>query len=584
MTFKYPERRLVAVVAADVVGYTRMMEMQEQDTHQRLKRLRSDVLEPEVAARHGRIIRNTGDGFLAIFDSALNATRCCLEMQRRITHATASEATDRRIVFRFGINIADAIIEKDDIYGGGVNIAARLQSYAEPGGIIVSAAVAEQISGRPDFFVIDIGDLHLKNLKQTVRAFKVCAGGNGTVAVALASSSSRPSIAVLPFRKNQVDQDEAYFADGIIEAIVHALAGLKELFVISRSSTLGYGGAIDVRAIGRELGVRYVLYGGVRRARGRVRITTELSDAETGAIVRPDQYDGKLEDLFELQDEISTRVVATIAPHVREHELRRALRKHPDNMTAYDLVLQALDVLYRFDYESFSRARGLLQQAIADDPGYAPAYSHVSYWHMLRIGQGWSADAAADTAEAARAAWAAIELDRNDALALAIYGHLQSFLLKDYSAAMEFLDRALAAGPNCADAWAYGSATCGYLGDGPTAVARAEHGLRLSPLSPDINWHEHMLSQAHYICGHYEEAVAWGRKSFGHNNSQTSNLRTLIASLVAVGDVEEARRIARRLLELQPNFRIETFKARTPLRGETRDTFVERLRLAGLPD
>ena len=423
--------------------------------------------------------------------------------------------------------------------------------------MIVSGAVAEQIAGRPGITTIDLGDFHLKNLKQAVRAFKVRTDDvpADAHATTLIADNSRPSIAVLPFRKSPVDPHDTYFADGIVEAIIHALAGLKELFVIARSSTLGYGGEIDARAIGRELGVRYVLYGAVRRAGGRVRITTELSDAETGAIVRSDQYNGTLESLFELQDEISARIVATIAPHVRENELRRALRKHPDNMTAYDLVLQALDVLYRFDYKSFSRARGLLQQAIADDPSYAAAYSHVSYWHMLRIGQGWSTDVTADTSEAAHAAAAAIELDRNDAQALSIYGHLQSFLLKDYAAAVDFLDRALSAGPNCADAWSYSSATCGYLGDGPTAVARAEQlGLRLSPLSPAINWHEHVLSQAHYICGNYAQAVAWGRKSASHNGLQTSNLRTLIASLVASGDIDDARRTARRLLELQAEF------------------------------
>jgi adenylate cyclase len=582
-----PQRKLVAILAADVVGYSRLMEEDEQETYGRLVHLRDSTVDPLISAHRGQVIKNTGDGFLAVFDSGSDALQCGLAIQRAVTAAGTAEPEHRAISFRMGVNVADVILDGSEIYGDGVNVAARLQTYAEPGGVVVSGAVAEQIATLPGVRVADLGELHLRNLLRPVRAFALHAVEARTHPLGdpPVGAEGRPSIVVLPFRQSPLDPDDAYFADGIVDNIIHALAGLKDLFVISRGSTLGYGGAkIDVRAIGRELGVRYVLYGSVQRVAGHLRIATELSDAETGAIVLSEKYDGELSELFALQDRIAAQVVITIAPHVRERERLRAMRKHPKNLTAYDLVLQALVPLYQMDYESFARARGLLQQAMAHDPGYAPAYSYAAYWHMFRIGQGWSPDERADVAEAERTAAAAIERDPDDALALAIYGHVQSFLKKDYDTAVEYLDRAIAAGPSCALAWTMSSATCGYLGQGATAVLRAEHGLRLSPLDSHVFFHEHILSQAHYINGNYDEAIAWARKAAQHNGRLTSNLRILAAGLVAVGKAEEAAVVARQLLAVEPRFGLRAFAARTPLRGPVRDTFVERLRAAGLPD
>jgi adenylate cyclase len=582
-----PQRRLVAVLAADVVGYGRLTELHEESTHAWLMRLRSDVLDPGIAAYRGHLIKNTGDGFLAMFDSAHDATQCALAMQRSVTAMTAEQSPEARVNFRMAVNVADAIIEKDDIYGDGVNVAARLQAYAEPGGIVVSGAVAEQIGSGFGLGAIDLGDLHLRNLARPVRVFalRVQTAPLRLVGDALAGSEPRPSIAVLPFRKHQTDPEENYFADGIVDVIINALASLKELFVISRGSTLGYSGAtIDARVIGRELGVRYVLYGSVRRSRGRIRIGTELSDTETGTIVRSDQYDGDLAELFEVQDRIATNVVKTIAPNVRERELTRAMRKHPQNMTAYDLVLQALDFLYRMDDVSFARARGLLQQAITHDPGYAPAYSYTAYWYILRVGEIGSTDPVADAEAGAQHAAAAIERDPNDALALAIYGHVQSFLLKRYDRAVSYLDRALEAGPSSAMAWSMSSATCGFIGDGPTAVKRAEQGVRLSPLDAVTFWHEGLLAQAHYVNGDYEQAVNWAYSAIGRNGSIRFIYRTLITTLVALGRSQEASAAARRLMQLQPEFRISVYAKNCAFQGAVLKDWLARLRSAGLPD
>jgi TolB-like protein len=545
------------------------------------------VILPTVDRHGGRVIDTAGDGVLAEFPSVLNAAECAIDIQTIMTARNEPQPESRRMRFRIGINLGDVIHDANRIYGDGVNVAARLQTYAEPGGVVVSGAVAEQIVSLPGVHAVNLGELHLRNISRPVRAFALRMGDVRVTALgdAPVAAGGRPSIVVLPFRKNQSDPDDAYFADGIVDNIIYALAGLKELFVISRGSTLGYGGAtIDVRAIGRELGVRYVMYGSVQRSAGHLRIATELSDAETGTIVLSERYDSDLSGLFKVQDTISTQIVTAIAPHVRQRERLRAMRKHPKNLTAYDLVLQALGPLYEMDYESFSRARGLLQQAMAFDPGYAPAYSYAAYWHMFRIGQGWSPDERADITEAARIAAAAIERDPADALALAIYGHVHSFLMKDYDAAVEYLDRALAAGPSCALAWTMSSATCGYLGQGAIAVLRAEHGLRLSPLDSHVFFHEHILSQAHYINGNYDEAIAWARKAAQHNARLTSNLRVLASSLVAVGKTGDAMDVARQLLSIEPRFGLRAFAARTPLRDTVRDAFVDRLRAAGLPD
>ena len=581
------QRRLAAILVADMVGYSRLMEAHEEDTYTSHTRLRAEILDPGIAAYGGKIVKNTGDGFVAIFDSADGATRCALALQQALALETAQQPVERRITFRMAVNLADIIVEEDDVYGDGVNVAARLQAYAEPGGVIVSGSVAEQLRSDPGVGVIDLGDLPLRNRARPVRVFalRTPTPPSRLIGDALAGSEPRPSLAVLPFRMHPTDPDESYFADGVVEDIIHGLASLKELFVVSRGSALGYGGpTLDVRAIGAELGVRYILYGSVRRSGGRLRISTELSDAETGTVIRSDQYEGSLADLFELHGRIAVNVVRTIAPHVRERELVRAMRKQPQNMTAYDLVLQALDLIYRMDYESFSRARGLLQQAIAHDPGYAPAYAYTALWYIFRVGEIGSPDPDADAAAAATHAFAALERDGEDSLALAISGHVQSYLLKNYEKAISLLDAAIAAGPSSAMAWTMSSLTRGFVGDGLLAVQHAGQGVRLSPLDARLFWHEGGLAQAHYLQGNYEEALEWVRGAVGRNESVRYNLRTLIATLAALGKEEEARGAARQLLRVQPEFRLGRYARHCPFLRPMRDAWLARLRSAGLPE
>jgi class 3 adenylate cyclase/TolB-like protein len=581
------QRRLAAILVADIVGYSRLMEAHEEYTYQWQTLLRTEILEPVVAAHGGRMVKNTGDGFLATFDSARAATRCALELQQAVAARTVEQPIEQRINFRMAVNVADIIVEEDDVYGDGVNVAARLQTYAEAGSVVISGAVAEQVGSDLGLGVIDLGDLHLRNLARPVRVLSLRPPmpparlvGDGRM-----GAEPRPSIAVLPFRMHPIDPAERYFAEGMVDNIIHALAALKDLFVISQGTAGAYGGPrLDVRAIGGELGVRYVLYGSARRLDNRLRILTELSDTETGTVIRSDQHEGSVNDLFELQAQIVLDVVKTIAPHIHERELVRAMRKHPQNMSAYDLVLQALDHLYRIDYESFSRARGLLQQAIVHAPEYAPAHYYTAYWYVLRVGEIGSSDPASDAAAAVHHATAAIEYDPDDALALAIAGHVHAFFLRDYNTAISLLDRAITAGPSSSMAWSMSSATRGYVGDIDLAVRHAEQGVRLSPLDARLFWHEGVLGQACYLAGDYERALEWTRSSFERNASIRFNIRTLIATLVALGQVAEAAEMGRHLLRIQRDFRIGPYAPNCPFRSPVLETWLARLRQAGLPE
>ena len=579
------ERRVAVIVAADVVGYTRLMEADESGIHARLMHVRTTVVLPAMAQHHGRIIKNTGDGFLAMFDDAAGAMRAAMEIQRSIMTSEAKEEANRRIAFRMGINVADVIVEDHDVYGDGVNVAARLQTHAEPHGIVVSGLVADAVGGTLGMHSVDLGQMYLRNREQPVRvlSLRFTDAPNRPIGDAEPGSEGRPTIAVLPFRRLMVAED-SYFADGIVDNIIQSLAALRELFVIARGSTLGFGdGPIDARAIGISLGVRYLLYCSVQRSGGRIRIGTELSDAETGEVLRADHYDGLLGELFQFQDRIAEETVKAIAPHVHERELKRAHKKHPQNMTAYDLVLQALEPMYRLDYASFSRARGLLQRAMMVDPGYAPAYSYAAWWHSGRISQAWTNNIAMDATEAVRLAQAALDREPNDALALTVYGHQQSYVRKEFDLAIDSFDRALTSCPNLALAWTLKGLTLCFIGDGPSALRCAQQGHRLSPRHLNIGYAEHIVAQAYYINGDFEQAISWSRRSIAHSERDTSSLRTLISSLVAIGAQEEACSVARRHREIAPQFSIREWAARSSMTESFKKSRCERLRAAGLP-
>lgn len=578
-------RHLAAVLAVDVAGYTKLMEADEAAVHSELMFLMSDLVSPTISRHQGRIVKSTGDGFLASFDTAEDGITCAIELQERLSIRGERFPPQRRILFRMGLNYCDTIVEDFDIFGEGVNIAARLQSYAEPGDIVVEAATFElgrAVLAQQTTF--DLGDLYLKNISKPVKARGVRIGSLRGPAIPVRSpaSEAKPSIAVLPLRYEAPD---ALLADGVVAEIIHSLSALKQLFVISWTSILHYRGRVlDPKVVGGELGVGYVLTGSLTRRDGCLYVATELVEASTGRLLRSDRFEEQESGRFsELPARISLAAIRIVAPEVMEWELRRGMRKHPESRNAYDLVLQALHFLYRMDFESHSRARGLLQAAIALDPEYAGAYSYTAYWYIFRVGEGWTSDQDADAAEAARLAKAAIDRDSNDALALAIFGHVQAFLLRSFDAADVILNRAIDVGPSSAVAWSMSSLNRGYLGDGKGAVERAEQGIRLSPLDAHIFLHEGILAQAHYINGDLPAAIAWAQKAATRKSTAMFNLRILAASLAALGRRDEAAAAAREILKHQPGFRLGAYQARCPFRDVTLVTWLERLGMAGLP-
>ena len=531
---------------------------------------------------------------MAEFPSAVEALRCALRIQAASARRNAKLPQGEWLLFRIGVNSGEIMLQAGRTGGTAVNVAARLQSLAEPGGLCLSAAVYDQVHHVVPASYEPVGEQRLKNIRDPVMVYAIRAASCSSWAPAAAlvrpslpdtSGDYRASLAVLPFRTLQKDQADAYFAEGIIDDIIRALGGLQDLLVISRSSTAGFARMpLDVGRVGRELDVRYVLHGSVRRSGDLLRIAVELCAAQSGGVIWADRFDGRLADLFDLQDQIAMRVATAIAPQLRDQELGRALRKHPDSMTAYDLTLQAMSVSCRMDRSSIEKARDLLVQACALDSGYAPAHSQLASMHLWLFGQGWTDKEGEAVDAAAAAARHAIEQDRNDAVGLTIYGHVQSFLVKDFQAGHSYLERAIITGPSCASAWGYSSLTCGYLGDVETSVLRAERAVRLCPIGSDAFWYESFLSQAYYLADRFEDAVALASMSAAHVGTNVANLRCLAASLVASGRLDQARLVGRQITQLVPDFKLSGWMQRTPLSGKMRDVFAARLREAGLPD
>jgi TolB-like protein/class 3 adenylate cyclase len=581
-------RQVLTVLAADVVGYSRLTEIAEEETHARLRSLRVGLIDPCMVSHRGRIVKNTGDGFLAVFDSAVDAVHCAIELQREVFESERSEAPDRKIAFRMGLNVAHAIVEPEDVFGTGVNVAARLEQWAPAGGVVISADLLEQIGSRVEVPVDDLGLLRLKNMSRPVRAYSLLVPGVDRLAIPQRARVARrakiPSIAVLPFHAAG-GGDDGYFGDGIVEDIIVALQSIRGLLVIARTSTLSFRSTpVDTRKVGQQLGVRYVLSGSVQRAEKQLRIVVELADVEEGSVIWADRYDGDLADLFDFQVRIATRIVWSVAPHVREAELKRALRKRANSLNAYDLVMQAIDLMYRMNFSDFMQAGTLLQQAIAADESYATSYAYAALWHIHNVVQGWAAENGPDRAEALRLSAIAIERDPADGFALAVHAHTKSMLFREYEAAIRLFDRALDASPGNAMVWSLSSGAYSYMGDGRTGLERAEHGLRLSPVDTQLHFYLTFLSIAHYVNSTFDEAAIWARKCLSFNPRLCASLRMLIVSLAGMGKREEAREVGQVLLKMQPRFRISTYAGLCPFQLTARSDFLARLREAGLPE
>ena len=581
------ERRLAAILSADAKGYSRLMGEDEVGTVRTLIAYRA-VMREAIARHNGRVVDSPGDNLLAEFATVVDAVESAVEIQQSLQERNAELSEGRRLEFRIGVNFGDVMVEGDHIFGDAVNIAARLEGLADPGGICVSAAVHDPVASKLPLRWEPLGERTLKNIARRVHVYRarLGLGPSGVASATALRPIYRPSIAVLPFREVDVGTEHNYFAEGIVEDIVGALASLPDLFVISRNSTSRFGrDPVDIVSVGRDLAVRYVLTGSVRRAVERIRIRSELADTESQRVLWTDRIEGRVDDLFGLQDKLSEKVVTTIAPHIRQAEIHRALRQRPENMDAYDFMLRGLDLLYRLRRSEFERAREMFEQSISLDPGYATPYALIAIWCSIRVGQGWSVDTRADYTEANQFAEGALERDPFDARALALSGHVRALLFHDYEGALALFDRAIAASPNSAVAWIRSSPTYSYIGDAAEAKRRAQIGVRLSPLDPHLFYAHSALGFAAYTGSDFEEAIRWGRKAMAENPNYTANLRFLCASLAAAGRLAEAREVGRALLTVEPGFHVGPFCSTHAIKDPTRRAaFAEQLKLAGLPE
>jgi adenylate cyclase len=580
-------RRLVAVAFVDIVGYTILMSTDESRTHRRWMKVLDEIIRPKIPEYHGRIVKFTGDGLLAEFSSALDAVEWAQAVQRLAPSGQIESDGPPSIALRIAINLGDVIATDIDIFGDGVNVAARLQEHAEPGGVLISESVYDVVRGTVASVARDLGYIQLKNLEKAVRAYSLSVDAPKVQVPSHIYRESLPSIAVLPLQNLGGDPADDYFADGIVEDIILSLAGLKELFVISRASTMRYRGRPpDPVEVGRVLGARYIVFGSVRRSEHFVRVAIQACDARTQETVWGETIEVALGELFDLQDHIVRKVVAGIAPNVRTTELRNALRKRPESFTSYDYALRAMQIINSLDRSEFLRARDFLERAMAEDPHFAMPVAWAARWHSLFVGQGWSANPSEDSAKAAELAARAIELDGQNALALSTFGHLKSFLFHEYDGALIYLDRALLACPNHSLAWILSSATLSYTGETKEAISRAEYGLRLSPFDQSLFTYYMFLNLANYAHGDYEAAVKWGRMSASENRLYTANSRVLAAGLVGLGQLNEARDVAASMIQIEPNFRLSHYEhTRQPFRHlPIKERYMQHLRAVGLPE
>jgi adenylate cyclase len=577
-----PKRRTAATVFIDVVGYSRLMGSDEAGTHQRWMSMRKDVIEPRVASCGGEVIKSTGDGLLLEFENPVDAISFALGTQYHLAE-TSSGGSDS-LQLRMSANVGDIIVEQGDIYGDGVNIAARLQEFAGPGGIVISGAIHDQVKDRLRYQAAELGFLTLKNIERRIRAFKIAHHELRAPTISVAHAL-KPSVAVLPLRMLGLEAADAYLAQGIVHDIVASLAGIRELFVVSSTSTLGFTDpTIDPAVICSRLGVRYLVTGTLTRQGELLRMRVELIDADTRSMLWTNQYESSVAQLFDVQEKIATSIAYALLPHIHISELKHSERKAPQSLNAYDLVLQGMYRLYRLGPADMLAARTLFERALDHDPQYGAAYALMAKWYILHIGEGHSTDFEADSREALRLATRALEFEPSDPMALAIFGHINSFLFAAYDRAIDAFDRAIGGTPSSAIAWSLSASTYCYLGDGPRAVARASYGISLSPLDPYAYFYQSALTNAHYTNGTFDEAVYWGTKVMAAAPQFVANLRLLAASLVAAGSVDQAREVGAALLRVDPAFSVEKFCSWYPIKQpDRRALFGDRLIEAGLP-
>ena len=581
-------RRLVAILAIDMVGYSRHVGADEAGTIARQRAHRRDLIDPVLRSYGGRIVKTTGDGLLVEFGSVVDALDSAVRIQRAVLEAEAGLPAERRIQYRAGINLGDIVIDGDDILGDGVNIAARLEGMAEPGGISITASVFDQVIGKLDLAFDDLGQQQLKNIRKPVRVYRVrleAADDAGSGASGAAAAAAKPSIAVLPFQDMSAERDQEYFADGIAEDIITGLSKHNGFFVIARNSSFTYKGRpVDVKQVAAELGVRYVLEGSVRRGGSRVRITGQLIDAATGAHVWAERYDREIDDLFAVQDEITDSIVGVVVPELIGAEMQRARRQDPASMDAWDCVMRAGWHAWRLTAADGAQARTFAAQAIALDPGIARArvvHAMCDVWDVLF---GRSADPPRSLGDADAMARQAVDLDPRDAEAQTVLGMVALFLRR-FDESQRRLETALALNPNLAFAHMLGGGYYALAGESERARQTLQTALRLSPRDPANHWVFAFLGLAAFAAGDDEAAAEWARQAIHLYPAFPVAHRLLAASLSALGQADQAKAALAGLLAVAPGATIANTRAGVPWKQpEVMDRYLDALRRAGLPE
>ena len=586
------ERRLTAILAADVVGYSRLMGQDEAGTLERLKCLRTELVQPKITERKGRIVKLMGDGLLAEFPSVVEAVQCAVDVQRGMNARELDITDDRRIRLRIGINLGDIIVEGSDIYGDGVNVAARLEALADPGTICVSGTVFDHVKAKVDLDFVDLGELEVKNIEQPIQVYRI-APNNGMDAKQAADGlmgsanalklPEKPSIAVLPFDNMSGDPEQDYFADGIVEDIITELSRESDLFVIARNSSFAYKGqSPDIRQVARELGVRYVLEGSVRKAGKRVRLNAQLIDAKTGHHLWAERYDRTLEDVFAVQDELVNTIQNTLLQKVREIDIESVLNRAPKDMNAYDHALRAFGLLLRFTRNNNEDSIREARAALDLDPGYARAHMVLAWAYLYSIWSAWTDDAEGAIERGDEAAKKAIACDKNDFWGHAALGFVE--LCKHrHERALSALDRALALNPNSADVRTMRGMVLNFLGRPAEGLQEIETAIRHNPHHPD--WYLIAIGRSYYMLGRYEDSIPHLERLVAATPELAVGRLLLVVVYTASGRLDAARAEISAYLKINPAVTIAQVRTMVPFQNqEELERYLDYLRQAGLPE
>ncbi len=583
------ERRLAAIMAADVVGYSRLIRADEEGTIAALQVLRADLIDPKLDEHNGRIVKLMGDGMLAEFPSVVDAVRAAIETQQAVADHNSVLPENKRIEFRVGINLGDVVIDGDDIQGDGVNVAARLEGLAEPGGICISGSVYEQVRDRIDLPFKDLGEQKVKNISRPIQVWRWSPDQPATTPAVdptaqLVAVADKPAIAVLPFTNMSADPEQEYFADGIAEDIITGLSRFRNFLVIARNTTFTYKGqAVDVAKVSRDLHARYVVEGSVRKSGNRIRVTAQLIDGDSGTHIWAERYDGVLEDIFDLQDEITSSIVSAVAPQSLHAEVRRASDRRDADLGTWELLMQARWHMGRYNREDATEAIRIFQEVIARDSGNVQALGWLALMNSIRARWGWAADPAAARAESLAAAQQAVSLDAMDAMGHAIAG----FTLvwdRRFEEAVASCRRAVELNPNLALGHGLLAAALGISGHYEEALPALHMAKRLSPLDPELSVFKMAVGLGAFAAGRYEDVLRLADEVITANPNLPPPHRQKAAAYAMLDRLDEAHREIERLLDLMPDLTLAMVRQFLPTPPEIIERHIEALRKAGLPE